>query len=158
MELAGTMSRAISSGNAYDGEPFAIDNVTSTRGYGAVTDATVYGHIARVTKAGQGTAGKVRLDFDRIVLQDGRSYALDARPEHIQVLTKKNGLKEAGGAVAGDLLGNYLGKVIGVGLLGPIGLVGGFLIAKNNHQQVVIPRDSLVTLRVLTARRQAVSG
>lgn len=155
MELAGTMEQSISSRSAYVGEPFEIDNVTSTDGYGRVTDAKIYGRVDAVTHAGQGRSAAVRLDFRRLVLPDGRTYALYARPEHIQVNTKNNAAKEAGGAIVGDLLGNYIGKVLGVGLLGPLGLVGGFLVAHNNRQPVVIPKNSLVTLRVLTARRQA---
>ena len=35
------------------------------------------------------------------------------------------------------------------------GQIGGFLVAKNARQNVTIPQNSLVTLEVLTARRQA---
>ncbi len=82
----------------------------------------------------------MRLAYDRIMLRSGRAYGLDARPLHLQVTTKSNAPREAGGAVVGDLLGNWLGKTIGVAVLSPIGLIGGFLVAKNARQNVVSQR------------------
>jgi len=155
MELSGTMNQSISSANAYVGEPFTVSNVTDSAGSGRIVGATVYGHVTGVTKPGIGRNARVRLSFDRIRLRGGRVYALDARPTHIRVMTKSNAAREAGGAVVGDLLGNWIGKTIGVALLGPIGLVGGFLVAKNARQNVVIPQSSLVTIQVLRAYRQA---
>jgi hypothetical protein len=154
MELSGTINQSISSANAYAGEPFTVSNVTDTSGSGRIVGATIYGHVTGVTKPGLGRNARVRLAFDHIVLRSGRRYALDARPLHIRVMTKNNAGREAGGAIVGDLLGNFIGKTLGVALLGPIGLVGGFLVAKNARQNVVIPSNSLVTLQVLRAYRQ----
>ncbi len=154
MELQGTINQSIDSANASPGEPFTISNVTSADGSGRIVGATISGHVADVTKPGLGRNARVRLAYDRIVLANGRSYGLDARPLHVQVMTKSNAPREAGGAVVGDLLGNWIGKTIGVAVLGPIGLVGGFLVAKNARQNVVIPQSSLVTLQVLRAYRQ----
>jgi hypothetical protein len=154
-ELAGTMDQTIASSNAQVGDPFKISNVSSVDGSGVITDATIYGHVTSVTTAGQGRNAGVQLAFDRIQTQDGRNFALDARPMHIDVVTKSNALKEGGGAFAGDLLGNWVGQTIGLGVLGPLGLVGGYLLAKNSRQNVTIPQNSLITLQVLTARRQA---
>jgi hypothetical protein len=155
MDLTGTMDQTISSSSAHAGDAFKISNVTSTNGYGTVTNATIYGHVASVTTAGQGRNARVQLAFDRVQLYDGKRYSLTARPTHIKVVTKSNAAREGVGAVVGDLLGNYIGKVIGVGLLGPIGLIGGFLVAKNARQNVTIPQNSLVTLQVITSRPQA---
>ena len=155
MDLTGTMDQTISSSSAYVGQPFKVSNVTSTGGDGAVTDATVYGHVAGVTKAGLGRNARVRLAFDSIRLFDGKRFPLDARPLHINVVTKSNATREGAGAIVGDLLGNYLGKVIGVGLLGPLGLIGGYLVAKNARQNVTVPQNSLVTLQIIRSLRQA---
>jgi hypothetical protein len=154
MELTGTMDQSINSSNAQAGEQFVISNVTSGD-RGTVSNATIYGHVAAVTSAGQGRQGRVRLAFDRVKLYNGKQFSLDARPLHIKVVTKNNAAREGVGAVVGDLVGNYIGKVIGVGLLGPIGLVGGFLVAKNDRQNVTIPQNSLITLQVIRSIPQA---
>jgi hypothetical protein len=154
MDLTGTMDQTISSSSAHVGDRFLISNVTSGAD-GAVANATVYGHVAGVTSAGQGRKARVRLAFDWIRLYDGKQFPLDARPVHINVVTKTNAAREGVGAVVGDLLGNYIGKVIGVGLLGPLGLVGGYLIAKNDRQNVTIPQNSQVTLQLIRSLRQA---
>jgi hypothetical protein len=154
-ELTGTMDETISSSSAHVGDRFRISNVTSTNGTGTVTDATIYGHVDAVTTAAQGRNAGIRLAFDRVQLYDGKRFTLDARPTHVKVVTKSNATREGAGAIIGDLLGNYVGKVIGASLLGPLGLIGGFLVAKNARQNVTIPQNSLVTLQVITSRRQA---
>jgi len=154
MELTGTMDQSINSSNAHLGDRFEISNVTSGD-RGIVSNATIYGHVAAVTPAGQGRQARVRLAFDRVQLYNGKRFTLDARPLHIKVVTKNNAAREGVGAVVGDLLGNYIGKVIGFGLLGPIGLVGGFLVAKNDRQNVTIPQNSLITLQVIRSIPQA---
>jgi uncharacterized membrane protein len=73
----------------------------------------------------------------------------------LQAQTKNNGLKEAGGALAGMLVGNAITKTIfGIAGGGLVGAVGGFLIAKNNRENMTIPANSTVTVRVAGARRQ----
>jgi hypothetical protein len=158
IELAGTMDQTITSASAHAGDPFVISNVSSVGGSGAVTNATIYGHVADVTTAAQGRNARVELAFDRVQLYDGQRFSLDARPIHIDVVTKTNAPREGLGAIAGDLLGNWAGQTIGVGLLGPIGLAGGYLLAKNARQNVTIPQNSLITLQVITSRRQAAAG
>jgi hypothetical protein len=154
IELTGTMDQTITSSNAQVGQQFQISNVTS-QGSNAIANATIYGHVAAVTTAGQGRNAQIQLAYDSLRTYDGQRYSLDARPVHINVVTKNNAAREGVGAVVGDLLGNYVGKVIGVGLLGPIGLAGGFLFAKNARQNVTIPQNSLITLQVIRSRRQA---
>ena len=154
MDLTGTMNQTIASSSAHVGDRFVVSNVTSGSDR-TVSNATIYGHVAGVTTAAQGRKARVRLAFDWIRLYDGKQYPLDARPVHINVVTKTNAGREGLGAVVGDLLGNYAGKVIGVGLLGPVGLVGGYLMAKNDRQNVTIPQNSLVTLQVIRSLRQA---
>ena len=153
MDLTGTMDQTISSSSAQVGDRFVISNVTPGAD-GAIANATVYGHVAGATGRPRPKA-RVRLAFDWIRLYDGKQYPLVARPVHIDVVTKSNAAREGVGAVVGDLLGNYIGKVIGVGLLGPLGLVGGYLIAKNARQNVTIPQNSLITLQLIRSLRQA---
>jgi hypothetical protein len=154
-ELTGTLNQAISSSSAHAGDPITISHVTSADGSGTVTAATIYGHVESVTTAGMGRNARIRLSFDQAQLYNGKRFTLAARPTHINVVTKSNAAREGVGAIVGDLLGNWVGKTIGVGLLGPLGLIGGYLVAKNARQNVTIPQYSLVTLQVLTSRRQA---
>jgi hypothetical protein len=154
MELTGTMDQSINSSSAHVGDRFVISNATSGD-RGIVSNATIYGHVAEVTPAAQGREARVRLAFDRVQLYNGKRSTLEARPLHIEVVTKNNAAREGVGAVVGDLLGNYIGKLIGVGLLGPIGLVGGFLVAKNDRQNVTIPQNSLITVQVIRSIPQA---
>jgi hypothetical protein len=151
--LSGTINQSLSSNTATVGEPFTMSNVRSSDG--SVTGATIYGHVASVQKAGQGTPGRVRLGFDRLVTRGGASYAIDARATDVKVQTKSNALKEAGGAVAGMVVGNILGKAIGTNVGGLLGAAGGYIVAHNNRQNVTVPSGSAVTVQVLSARRQA---
>jgi hypothetical protein len=154
MDLTGTLDQSISSSNAHVGDRFVLSNVTSGDA-GMISNATIYGHVSDVTTAGQGRNARVQLAFDWIRLYDGKQFPLDARAVHVNVVTKTNAAREGIGAVAGDLLGNFVGKTIGVALLGPVGLVGGYLLAKNARQNVTIPQNSLVTLQIIRPLRQA---
>jgi hypothetical protein len=154
MVLSGTMDSAIASNTAHIGDRFVISNVSSGAD-GMIANATIDGHVAAVSPASQGHNARVRLSFDWLRLYDGKQYPLDARPIHINVVTKSNATKEGAGAIVGDLLGNWIGQTIGVGLLGPLGLIGGYLVAKNARQNVTIPQNSLVTMQVIRPLRQA---
>lgn len=149
----GVLNQDLSSNKAYVGEQFLLQNVRSADDN--ITGATIYGHVDFVQKAGQGRPGKVRLAFDRIVTRSGNRYALDARATNVQVNTKSNVVKEAGGAVAGMIVGNIVGKALGTNLGGLLGAAGGYVIAKNNRENVTVPSGSTVEVQVLSARRQA---
>jgi uncharacterized membrane protein YebE (DUF533 family) len=69
--------------------------------------------------------------------------------------TKNNSLNEAGGAVAGMILGNIIGKKLGTNAGGLVGAGGGYLYAKNAKQNLTVPANSLITVQVLRAYRQA---
>lgn len=116
----------------------------------------MYGTVTRVVHAGQGRPGQIQMTFTRLVLRSGASYAIDGVVTGAQVQTKNNALKEAGGAVAGMLIGNAITKTIfhvaGGGLLGA---AGGFLIAKNNRQDVLISRGAGVRVTLRSVRRQS---
>jgi hypothetical protein len=69
--------------------------------------------------------------------------------------TKNNALKEVGGALGGMIVGNVLGKAVGINGGGLAGAAGGFLLAKNSKQNMSIPAGSVVTVQLQSARRQA---
>jgi hypothetical protein len=123
---------------------------------GAIRDATLNGTVVTVTRAGQGRNAQIQIQFDSLRRADGERTPVDGVVESMQVQTKSNALKEAGGAIVGMLAGNALFQTLfGVSGGGVIGAVGGFLIAKDNRADVVIPANTAITVQLLSLRRQA---
>jgi hypothetical protein len=57
------------------------------------------------------------------------------------------------------IVGNIIGKTIfhaATGIGGFLGAAGGYLIAKNNRANVVVPQGSAVRVTLRSVRRQAV--
>ena len=155
--LNGTINQNLSSNHAYVGQPVTLSNVTSDDGSGSVVGGTLYGSVTSVQPAGQGRPGKISMQFTRLVTRSGATYAVSTTVTKTQTSTKNNALKEAGGAVAGMLVGNAIGKTLfHVGGGGIVGAAGGFLLAKNNQQKVNIPAGSIVQVQLLSVvRRQS---
>jgi hypothetical protein len=154
--LNGTIDQNLSSNHAYVGETVTLSNVTSDDGSGSVIRGRLYGQVTEVQPAGQGTPGKLRMHFTRLVTPHG-TYNVDTRVNGVQAQTKSNAGKEAGGALAGMLVGNAIGKTLfHLGGFGILGAAGGFLLAKNNRQNVNITAGTVVQVQVLSvSRRQA---
>ena len=153
-QCAGTITTTIDTGTATVGQPVILTNVRSQSG--DITGATMYGTVTRVVRAGQGRPAQIQMTFNRLRLPNGTTYAINGVVTGMQTNTKSNAAKEAGGAVAGMLVGNMLLKTIfhasGGGLLGA---AGGYLIAKNNRQNMTIPAGSVVRVELRSVRRQA---
>lgn len=153
-QLAGSLATPVDSHTGYVREPVELTGVYSQDG--SISNARMYGTVTAVQHAGQGRPGRIQLTFTRLVLSNGTSYAIDGVVTAMQTQTKNNALKEAGGALAGMLVGNAVGKVIfhtsGVGLLGA---AGGFLIAKNNRQDVMVSRGTAVRVTLRSVRLQS---
>jgi hypothetical protein len=148
-QLTGNIDKGYSSKDAQVGDSFTLSNVHSTNH--DINGAVVYGHIASVTRAGQGTPGKIALDFDKVNTRSGNIYKIVGRATNVKVDTKNNTGTElaagAGGALVGGLLGRGTGAVIGGG--------AGLLYAKNSRQNISIPKGSLLTVQVSQARKQS---
>jgi hypothetical protein len=148
-QLTGNIDKGYSSKDAQVGDSFTLSNVHSTNH--DINGAVVYGHIASVTRAGQGTPGKIALDFDKVNTRSGNIYKIVGRATNVKVETKNNAGTElaagAGGALVGGLLGRGTGAVIGGG--------AGLLYAKNSRQNISIPKGSLLTVQVSQARKQS---
>jgi outer membrane lipoprotein SlyB len=147
-ELTGTLQQTLDSAHAQVGERITLTNVASYDG--TISGATVYGHVTNVVKPGQGRNAEIDLTYDTLVTKSTR-YLLQARTKNVQVNTKSNAGKEAGGAAIGALVGGLIGH--GAGAV--IGGAGGYIAAKNNRSNVVIPAGSNVVMQVVSARRQA---
>jgi hypothetical protein len=153
-DFTGQLDTALDSKSAFVGQSVRLLNVTS--GDRSISGATLLGTITEVDRPGQGKNAQIEMHFDRLQLRNGPAYHVDGVVASVQVSTKNNALKEAGGALAGMLAGNAIAKTLfGISGGGIIGAVGGFLIAKDNRADVVIPQNTAVTVRLLRARRQA---
>ena len=150
-ELYGTINQSLDSGSAQTGAPITLSNVTSADGSGAIVGARLYGHLTDVQRAGQGTKAHIKMAFERLYLKNGTTYAIEGQVIDMKVNTKSNAGKEAGAGAAGALIGGLIGGGVGAVL----GASGGFLYAKNSKQNVSIPQGSVVTVRLVTERRQA---
>lgn len=154
--LDGTIDGNYSSNHAYSGEAVTVSNVTSDSG-GYIRNGTLYGYVSEVQKASQGRPGKIRFRFTKLVAGNGAVYAIDSRVTQMKEVTKNNAAKEAGGALAGMLVGNAIGKTLfGASGGGIVGAAGGFLLAKNNREDVNVSAGSYVQVEILSVtRRQA---
>ena len=153
--LNGTISQAYSSNHAYVGEPVVLRNVTSDDGSGSVSSGTLYGTVSSVQKAGQGRPGRIAFRFTRLVTGSGATYAVNTSVTKMKANTKNNTLKEAGGALAGMLVGNMIGKTLfHLGGGGLVGAAGGFLLAKNNKEDINVPAGSIVQVQVNSVSRR----
>jgi hypothetical protein len=147
--LVGNMDQALNSGSAQVGQTFTVSNAHSSNHN--INGALIYGHVASVQKAGQGTPGKVNLAFDKVNTRSGNIYLIQGYASNVDVQTKSNAGKEllsaAGGALVGGLIGGGAGAVIGA--------AGGGLYSKNSRQNVTIPQGSTITVQIVQSRRQA---
>jgi hypothetical protein len=151
--LTGLIAGSLDSKSAYAGEPVTLYNVASNDG--AIVHGTLLGTVTDVTPAGQGRNAQVRMHFDRLRNLDGSETRIDGVVVSVEVKTKSNAAKEIGGALLGMLAGNAIGKAFGINGGGIAGAAGGFLIAKDNRANVVIPADSAVTVQLVNPRRQS---
>lgn len=152
--LDGTIDGDYSSNHAYAGQAVTVSNVTSDSG-GYVRNGRLYGYVSEVQKASQGRPGKIRFRFTKLVAGNGTVYAIDSHVTQMKAVTKTNAAKEAGGALAGMLVGNAIGKTLfGGSAGGAIGAAGGFLLAKNNRQDVDVPSGSYIQVELTSVTRR----
>ena len=152
-ELTGGITAGLDSKTAFVGEDVILSGVSSADG--SIHNATLYGSVTEVSHPSQGRAAQLDIHFERLQLRNGATYRVDGVVTQMNVNTKNNALKEVGGALAGMLIGNAIGKtVFGASGGGIVGAIGGFFVAKDNKTDVVVPQNSLVTVHLISARRQ----
>jgi hypothetical protein len=147
--LVGNIDQNLSSNHARPGQPITISNAHTTNH--DINGAVIYGHVATVQPAGQGTPGKITLAFDKVNTRSGSVYQISGYASNVDVKTKSNAGKELGAAAAGALVGGLIGH--GVGAI--IGAGAGGLYAKNNRQNINIEQGSTITVQVTHSRRQS---
>lgn len=147
----GQLVNPIDSRTAYVGERVQLSGVNGS----GVSGGVLYGTVTKVVHAGQGRPGQLQVTFTRLVTSSG-TYAVDGVVTNANAQTKNNAGKEVVGAVAGMLVGNAIGKTVFHSSIGGlVGAAGGFLIAKNNRQDVTISKNATMTVRLLSSRRQS---
>jgi hypothetical protein len=152
--LTGVINQEINSKSANVGDGFTITDVHSENRH--IDGAKIYGHVADVQRAGQGRPGKISLAYDKLYAASGNVYSLSGTSTvSVQADTKNNTLKEVGGAVGGMIVGNILGKMVGTNLGGLAGAGGGYMLAKNNKENVTIPKNSTVVVEINRSLRQS---
>jgi hypothetical protein len=153
-ELRGTMGSTVDTKSAYVGQDVIVNNVANPSG--SIQGATLRGTVSSVVRAGQGRAAQLQLHFNYLVLRNGRTYPVNGSVTAVHAETKSNALKEAGGALAGMLVGNAIFKTLfsasGGGI---VGAAGGYLIAKNNRQDMTVTAGSIVVVHLGTVHRQS---
>ena len=152
MQFEGTLVQSLTSRDAWVGEQVALINVNSTDQL--IAGARMYGRVIDVKHAGQGSNAEVLLRFDTLQLANGTLYPVVGEVTHVTVKTANNGAKEALGALGGMIVGNILGKWFGTNLGGVVGAAGGYLVAKNSREDVTIPADSVVAVRLVPPHPQ----
>lgn len=153
--LNGTINQTVDSKSVNVGQPVSLINVTSADGGGAIVGARLDGTVTKVVRAGQGRAAQLQMRFTTLRLADGTAYPVEGLVTGTRAKTKTNIAKEAAGAVGGLLVGNVLGKTLGLAGGGLIGAAGGFLIMKNSRQNMTISAGSVVSVQLESTRRQA---
>jgi hypothetical protein len=106
------LQQELSSGKNRDNEKFTIKIKNgSVSKYPALKDATIEGHLEKVTKAAKGKKAQMNLTFDDLKLKNGDLLPIDATLVNTQVETKTKGqfLKNAGIILGGTIAGNFVG-------------------------------------------------
>jgi hypothetical protein len=153
--LNGTIQQSLDTKSVAVGQAVTLTSVTSADGSGAIVGARLAGEVTNVVRAGQGRPAQLQMRFTRLRLANGSVYDVNGVVTGMKSTTKNNALKEVGGALGGMIVGNVLGKAVGINGGGLAGAAGGFLLAKNSKENMSIPAGSVVTVQLQSARRQA---
>lgn len=149
-EMTAEVMHAISSKGTQKGDQIYVMLMPPyPNGDDAFYHAKIFGHVTDVVSAGQGRNAHLAFAFDKIVLHSGVTAPIAAKVTSVTETKQNNTLKIAGGALAGMLVGNYIGKLFGTNAGGAVGLAGGALLAANNKQNITVPQGSTMKLEVL---------
>lgn len=147
-----TLNVALDSKTSYNGEPVSFTvRQPYPDGNPSFANAKVYGHVSSVVSGGQGRSPSLTVALDSIRYPNySANVPLYAKITTIGQQRQSNALKEAGGALAGMVVGNIIGKWIGMKGITPgaIGAVGGFLLATNNKTNFHVPAGSSASMQL----------
>lgn len=148
-----TLLTDVNSKSAYVGEPIKLNVKPPYPTNGALlAGATLIGSVLAVQSASQGRAASVELTVTSIQLAGSQvQQPLTSKITKIDIRQKSNITNEAGGTLAGMLIGNWIGKAVGTpkGQGGLVGAVGGYLLTANTKQNIDVAAGSAVSLQLL---------
>ncbi|HUY11563.1 MAG TPA: hypothetical protein VMV73_04805 [Candidatus Dormibacteraeota bacterium] len=159
--IYGRMQTSINTATANVGDGFTMAVIPPFPNQaGGLEGATIYGHVAAVTRAGRGSKAGVQLAFDRLQLSDGSVASISGSLSQAQEKKQsRNGATVALATLGGMLLGNMIGKTIfNTKLGGVMGAAGGFLYGYNSKSNFTIQSGAQVQMLLnqsVTIRRQS---
>jgi hypothetical protein len=147
--IFGLISTTLDTSKVNPGDGFSLQVIRPyPNGDASYAGAYVRGHVANVTRAGQGRKAEIALAFDSIVLPNGSAAPVDAHVVKLEQKQKSAILQQAAGAGAGMIVGNILGKsILHTGLGGVAGAAGGFAYGNNLKTNFTVPQGSTVTIQ-----------
>ena len=157
----GRMQTSINTATANPGDGFTMAVIPPFPNQaGGLEGATIYGHVAAVTRAARGRKAALKLAFDRLQLADGSVASITGTLSQAQEKKQsRNGATVALSTIGGMILGNMIGKTIFHTNIGGIaGAAGGFLYGYNNKSNFTIENGTEVQMRLdrtVTIRRQS---
>jgi hypothetical protein len=148
-----TLLTDVNTKSAYVGQPIkmTVKGPYPTNG-ALLAGATLLGSVLAVQSASQGRAASVELTVTSIQLAGSTlQQPITAKITKIDVRQRSNVTNEAGGTLAGMLIGNWIGKAVGTpkGQGGLVGAVGGYLLTANTKQNLDVANGSSVSLQLL---------
>jgi len=144
--VSATMNQTLDSGSAQVGQHFTMTVVAPyPRSDGAFAGASLSGHVTNVIPAGQGKNPELAFAIDRIALQNGASGHPILMVQSQETQQHNNTGNVAVTALAGMLVGNWIGKaVFNSNAGGAVGAVAGALYASNKRTNVSLRQGSQV--------------
>lgn len=140
------MNQTIDSGSAQIGQRFTMTVVAPyPQSNGQFANATLTGHVTNVVPAGQGTNPELAFAIDKIALANGATGHPILMVQTQETQRHDNTTNVAASALAGMLVGNWVGKaVFQSNAGGAVGLVAGALYASNKKTNVSLTQGSQV--------------
>ena len=146
------INQTIDSGSANTGQKFTMAVIAPyPSSNSAFTGATLYGHVTRVVRAGQGTNAELAFSIDRIVLPNGDTGRPVLMVQSQETQHHNNTTKVVLAGLAGMAVGNWIGKaVFNSNAGGVVGAIAGALYAANDRTNVSLRQGSEVVFEAQT--------
>ena len=146
------INQTIDSGSANAGQKFTMTVVAPyPQSNAAFAAATLYGHVTRVVRAGQGTNAELAFAIDRVTLENGDTGRPVLMVQSQETQHHNNTATIALAGLAGMAVGNWIGKaVFNSNIGGGVGAIAGALYAANSRTNVSLRQGSQVVFEAQT--------
>lgn len=145
-QVDASMNQTLDSGTAQIGQQFTMTVVPPfPQSNSEYSGATLTGHVTNVVAAGQGTNPELAFTIDKIALTNGAAGHPTLMVQAQATQKHDNTTNVAASALAGMLVGNWVGKtVFQSNAGGAVGAVAGALYASNKRTNVSLRQGSQV--------------